>query len=337
MRLLPFLLILPACSSPESRVVLYCAQDREYAEIILADFTKSTGLRVDSKFDTEANKSVALYEQIVRESNRPRCDVYWNNEIINTIRLAKQGLLGTYESPAAADYPDWTRAKDRTWQAFAARARVLIVNTNLVAAKDYPKSMLDLTGPEWRGRVAMAKPEFGTTATQAACLFEVLGDEAAREIYGGLKRNRVAIVAGNKQVAQGVAAGDFAVGLTDSDDAVIELNAGKPVTIVFPDRGGNAGHARMGTLYIPNAVAIIKGGPNPAGARKLVDRLLGPDVEKKLAEGGGYQIPLNPNVRAELHPALLRPEQVKVMEVDWERAAEKWGAVQKVLRDTFRD
>ena len=110
-------------------MVLYCAQDREYAEALLADFTAASGLAVAPKFDTEAQKSVGLYEELVREAGRPRCGVFWNNEILNTIRLQRQGLLDRYESPAAAPYPEWTKAKDRTWQAFAARARVLIVNT----------------------------------------------------------------------------------------------------------------------------------------------------------------------------------------------------------------
>ena len=333
MRYFILLLLLPACSSPDSRVVLYCAQDREYAETILGDFTKHSGLRVDAKYDTESNKSVSLYEEIVRESKRPRCDVYWNNEILNTIRLSKQGLLEPYESPAAADYPDWTKAKDRTWQAFAARARVLIVNTNLVAAKDYPKSIFDLTKPEWKNRAVMAKPAFGTTATQAVCLFDALGDGPARQFYLGLRANGLAFVAGNKQVAQGVANGDYATGFTDSDDALIELDAGKPVALIFPDRDGHPDYPRLGTLFIPNTLAIIKGSANPAGAKKLMDTLLSSDVEKKLAEGGGRQIPVNPKMQANLHPALVRPEQVTAMQVNWDRAADRWEEVQTFLRN----
>jgi ABC-type Fe3+ transport system substrate-binding protein len=66
-----------------------------------------------------------------------------------------------------------------------------------------------------------------------------------------------------------------------------------------------------------------------------VDHLLSPEVEKRLAQGGGYQIPLNPAAEANLHPALARPEQVKVMSVDWERAADLWDETQMFLRDEF--
>jgi iron(III) transport system substrate-binding protein len=327
--------LLAGCTSSDSRVVLYCAQDQEYTEGIFADFTAATRLTVAPKFDTEAQKSVGLYEELVREAGRPRCGVFWNNEILNTIRLQRQGLLEPYESPSAATYPDWTKARDRTWQSFAARARVLIVNTTLVPEAERPRGLMDLADPRWKGRVAIAKPQFGTTATQAACLFDVLGAQAAKAFYRGLKANEATVVPGNKQAAQAVAAGEFAVGLTDSDDALIEVNAGKPVAIVFPDRAGHPAHPRLGTLYIPNTIMVMKGAPNPDGARRLVDYLLGPEIEKRLAEGGGFQIPLNPEAKANLHPALIRPEQVKVMAVDWQKAADLWNESQAFLRDEF--
>jgi iron(III) transport system substrate-binding protein len=323
------------CTKPADRVVVYCAQDREFAEGVFADFHIESKLAVAPKFDTEANKSVGIAVELEAEAARPRADVHWNNEILSTIRLARKGLYEPYESPAAKDFPDWTKAKDKSWQAFASRARVLIVNTNLVSEAERPKSLFDLTNPKWKGKVAMAKPLFGTTATQAACLFEVLGPDAAKAYYRGLKVNDVQIVPGNKQSAVGVAEGRYAIGLTDTDDALIELNAGKPVVIVFPDRDGHKNHPRMGVLYIPNTLAVVKGAPNPDGAKRMIDYLLRAETEAKLAEGGGFQIPLNPKVSAKLPASLLVPSQVKPMAVDFEKAADLWDDVQAFLRDEF--
>jgi iron(III) transport system substrate-binding protein len=335
-RVLPVVLVvLAGCQKPESRVVLYCAQDREFAEPLFVGFKAESSLDIAPKFDTEANKSVTLARELEAEAARPRCDVHWNNEILNTIRLARKGIYEPYSSPNAATFPDWTRPADRSWQAFAARARVLIVNTTLVPEEQRPKSVLDLTHPKWSRKVAMAKPQFGTTATHAAALYDVLGADAAKAYYRALKANDVQIVAGNKQVAVGVADGRFAVGMTDTDDALIELNAGKPVTIVFPDRDGHPAHPRLGVLYIPNTVALVKGCPNPAGGKKLIDYLLRPETEAKLAEGGGFQIPLNPNVKANLPAAVVTPDRAKRMAVDWEKAADVWDEVQAFLRDEF--
>src|SRR5207248_4791413 len=90
---------------------------------------------------------------------------------------------------------------------------------------------------------------------------------------------------------------------------------------------------RMGTLFIPNTVAIIRGCPNPDGARKLVDYLLSPEVEAKLAETESHQIPLNPQVKALLPKKIERPEAVKNMEVDFDKAADLWDEVQTFLRN----
>src|SRR5438270_13894429 len=145
-------LFAPGCGGAKSRVVLYCAQDQEFADQVLGQFTERTGLKVDPKFDTEADKSVSLYVELVNEKARPRCDVHWNNEILSTIRLQRQGLLEPYRSPAAESFPASAQAADHSWHAFAARARVFLVNTQLVPESDRPRSLLDLGAARWQGR-----------------------------------------------------------------------------------------------------------------------------------------------------------------------------------------
>lgn len=326
------------CSRPEPRVVLYCAQDRDFAVPCLDEFHHRTGIQVAPKYDTEANKSVSLYEELRHEKDRPRCDVFWNNEILSTIRLVRQGMLEPYASPSAGPYPASARAADHTWHAFARRARVLIVNTELVPKGERPRSLLDLTDARWRGRVVMAKPQFGTSATQAACLFDVLGAERARKYYRDLRANDVQIAPGNKDVAEWVGNGrtprgrPVAVGVTDTDDAWAEVAAKRPVAIVFPDRDA-AG--RMGTLFIPNTVAILKGCPNPDGARRLVDYLLSVEIEAKLAESDSHQMPLNPEVKVTLPPEIAGGRTAKAMAVDFAAAAARWDEVQAFLRQEF--
>lgn len=334
--LLLAVVVVCGCQKSTERVVMYSAQDRDFGEPILEQFRKQHSLAVECKWDTEANKSVSLAAELMAEAGRPRADVHWNNEPINTIRLARQGIYEVYRSSAAEGFPDWSRPKDGQWQAFAARARVMIVNTNLVPEDRRPKSIFDLNNPEWKGRAAIAKPLFGTTATHAACLFDVLGPEQALQFFKDLQANDVSILPGNKGVAVDVAAGKFAFGLTDTDDAIIELNAGKPVAIIYPDRDGHPGFPRLGVLYLPNTLALVKGGPNPDGGRKLIDFLLSQTVEEKLAQGGGYQIPLNPALAdAKLPDAILPPQRVKRMEADFEKAADLWDEVQAAMRNLF--
>src|SRR5262249_59798007 len=110
-----------------------------------------------------------------------------------------------------------------------------------------------------------------------------------------------------------------AIGITDTDDAIEEVRAGRDVAIVFPDRDGKSA-PRMGTLFIPNTLCIPKGCPNPKGAGKLIDFLLGPETEARLAEGRSAQIPLNPKVEAKLPRQVETPATVTAMVVDWEKA-----------------
>src|SRR4051812_37320637 len=80
--LLLLLLAVFGCSDrSHERVVVYCAHDREFADEVLQEFARRSGLQVVPRYDTEANKAVGLFEDLVREASRPRCDVHWNNEI----------------------------------------------------------------------------------------------------------------------------------------------------------------------------------------------------------------------------------------------------------------
>ncbi len=250
--------------SPRPQVVVYSAQDREFAEPILRAYEKKTGVEILPKFDVESSKTVGLANALIAEKRRPRCDLFWNNEILNTLRLKGQGVLEPFRPTHADDVPETFKAKDGTWYGFAGRARILIVNTRLVPEADRPTGIKDLLDPKWKGKIGIAKPLFGTTATQAACLFAAWGDEKAREFYRGLKANGVQVLSGNKQVATAAGSGQIAFGLTDTDDAMGEVEAGSPVAIVYPDRKPD----ELGTLFIPNTLVIIKGGPHPEAARR---------------------------------------------------------------------
>jgi iron(III) transport system substrate-binding protein len=324
------IVLLSGCWSPsESEVVVYTAQDEEFAKPIFDEFASRNAIAVRPKFDAESTKTVGLVTDLIQEANRPRADVFWNNEILNTLRLEKRGLLESFSPAIARNYPPMYRAANGDWHGFAARARILIVNTDLIKPAERPRSIDDLANSTWRGRVAIAKPLFGSTASHAACLFAAWGDERAKAFFRRLKGNQIQVLGGNKQVAVEVGRGRLAFGLTDTDDALEELRGGQPVDIVYPDQqpGG------MGTLFIPNTLAIVKGCPHPAAARRLVEYLLSPEVEAKLAVGPSGQIPLNPQVK--VNPKVETPETIRAMQVDFSAAADKWEIAVQFLRDEF--
>jgi len=316
-------------AKPPEEVVVYTALDTQFSAPLLAEFTARTGIQVRPAYDTESTKTIGLVNRIRSEAARPRCDVFWNNEILNTLRLDREGLLQACQPPNAANYPPQFRDPNGHWYGFASRARVLIVNTERVAEADRPTSIRALGDPRWRGQAGIAKPLFGTTATHVACLFAKLGEDEARKLLDGFRANDIQILGGNKGCAEAVGRGQLALALTDTDDAIEEVDAGHPVQIIFPDQGAG----EMGTLLLPNALAVVKDAPHPEAAARLIDFLLSAEVEGRLAEGPSAQIPLNR--RTKQRPRVLPPGQLRPMEVDFTRAAELFPAAAKYVEETF--
>ena len=313
----------------DNELVVYSALDREFSQPILGDLAEEMTFTILPKFDVESNKTVGLANAIINEQDRPRCDVFWNNEILHTLRLQELGLLEVYQSPESSRLPADFVSKKSQWHGFAARARVLIVNTDLIPdLADRPDSVSDLIDPKWKSRCAIARPLFGTTATHAAVMFASMGESEATEFFRAVSEN-AAIEGGNKQVATKVASGQYAFGLTDTDDAIIEIESGHPVAIVFPDQAED----QQGTLLIPNTLCIIKGSPNPDRAKRFVDRLLRSDIETRLAKGASAQIPLATDVETK---SRVQPEnEFKVMKVDFLAASKQWETASGVLSELF--
>ena len=313
-----FLILFTGCKAKESakqEVVVYTSLDKVFSQPILKAFEKETGIKVLAVYDSEATKTTGLVNRLIAEKNNPKADVFWNSETGRTIVLKNKGVLAKYESPSAVDIPDTFKDTDGCWTGFAARCRILIYNTNLLKPQNLPKSIFELTEPQWKGKVSLAYPLFGTTATHSAALFAHMGDQKAKAYFEALKANDVKIVDGNASSRDRVADGTVAIGFTDTDDAFVAIEQGRPVDIIWPDKDG------IGTLLIPNTVALINGGPNPEAGKKFIDFLLSARVEEMLAHSEAGQIPLRPNVKRPAH--VPTPDKVKAMDVDYEKKDKK--------------
>ena len=71
--------------------------------------------------------------------------------------LKDRGILAAYRSPAAANYPEWTR-KDERIQLFGIEYVGLIYNKEVVRPADVPRRYQDLADPKWRNKIVMANP-----------------------------------------------------------------------------------------------------------------------------------------------------------------------------------
>lgn len=318
----------PLISGVEARqVVVYTALDQPFSEPLLQDFEKITKIKVSAVYDIEATKTTGLVNRLIAEKRNPRCDVFWNNEIINTIVLKRKGVLAQYVSPAAKDIPTQFKDRDGFWAGFAARARVLVVNTDVLPVRAHPRSILDFTDSVWKGKAAIANPLFGTTATHVAALFSFMGQQQAKQYLQNLKANSIRIVDGNSVVRDQVGTGELPAGFTDTDDVNTGILSGMPIQAVYPDQAG------FGTLVIPNTVGLIANCPHPAEGKILIDYLLSKPVESRLAFGPSVQMPVRMSVKAP--PAIKRVGQIKAMPVDYEHVADQMATSVKFVQEVF--
>lgn len=308
-------------------VVIYTSLDQVFSEPILKSFEKASGIRVKVVYDVEASKTTGLVNRLIAEKARPKCDVFWNSEIARTIALKQQAVLTPYRSPSAADIPAAFRDKQDYWTGFSARARVLIYNRSLLKTEDLPRSIFELTDPKWKGKVALAYPLFGTTATHVAALYATLGKERTETYLKALKANEVVIVDGNAVSRDVVVEGQLPLGFTDSDDVNVAVQSGKPVGLILPDNQG------LGTLLIPNTVAMIKNGPNPKEGRELIDYLLSREVESQLAYSEAAQIPVRSGVAKPAN--VLDISSITFMQVDYQDIADKINEAGRFCQTLF--
>lgn len=315
-------------ASEDDVVVVYTAVDQPFAEPILDAYQERTGVKVQAVYDVEAAKTTGLVNRLIAEKDQPKADVFWNNEIIQTMVLKENGVLQPYVSPEADGIPDEYRDPASYWTGQTARARVLIVNTEHVAETDEVKSIYDLLDSRWPGRdVGVAYPLFGTTVTHAAALYEAFGREQALGYFEELAERGVRVVDGNSVVRDLVADGELAFGLTDTDDACGAVERGKPVVINLPDQDG------LGTLLIPSTVMLIADAPHPEQGRALIDYLLSKDVEQALIDAGYSHIALHQGIDGSA--SCVTTENIRGMGVDFERVYRHFDAVQEDLREVF--
>jgi len=304
-------------SSSSKNIVVYTSVDEVFAEPICKRFEKETGIKVQLMPDTEETKSTGLLNRLIAEKDRPRADVFWSGDPVRAAILKAKGVSASYQSPDAKGLPTEYSDPERYWTSFSTRARVIIYNKNLVPEEKKPTSIYDLAAPRFKGKACLANPLFGTMSMHAAALFQVLGHEKATKFFDSLAGNAVKILSSNGEVRRRVANGQFAIGLTDTDDVYVAVKEGKPVGFVYPDAEG------IGTLLVPNAAVLIARSPNPDDGKKFIDFLLRAETETALASGEAAQIPLRSDVSLPNGFPFKRVADLKVMKVDYGLLADK--------------
>lgn len=293
-------LALGGCGKGNSNVVvIYTSQDEVFAEPILHQFETNTGIHVQPVYDSEAVKTVGLVNRLLTEKDNPQCDVFWNNEEFRTRQLAAHGIF----------------RETNGWTHLGYRTRRMVINTNLVTPATAPRTFTDVTNAQWRGKVAVAYPLFGTTSTHFHAWRQAWGDAAWQNWCRALVANKPFLVDGNSVVVKMVSRGEAWVGFTDSDDIAGARREGFPVAPL---------PVTEQTLYVPNTVGVIRHCPHPEAAERLYEFISDPKVSQKLVE-----------LHA-LEGATLPPDVANSgLKVDWDKLLRELDQVTAELKDIF--
>ena len=290
------LMLLVGCEFKGESITVYTSQDQVYAEPILREFENQSGIRVRAVYDSEAVKTVGLVNRLIVEKNNPQCDLFWNNEELRTRQLAARGVLD----------------KSMGIEAFGARTRQWVWNTNQLSFVSIPKNLTGLTNVQWRGKVAIALPLFGTTSTHFQMLRQQWGKERWLQWCKALVANDVMTVDGNSVVVQLVGRGEVALGVTDSDDVRAGLKNKLPIAGKSIIEDG---------FMIRNSVGYISGSSFPNLAKRFAAFLQSDSVKANLIGAG----------------ALDSPSSITVQQIDWQRIVAENEVAVNELKSVFLD
>lgn len=183
------------------------------------------------------------------------------------------------------------------------RAFMFIVNKNLVAAKDYPRSFANLLEPKWKGKLVMDNESYDLLAA----MLDHHGDSEGRRIAEALGRQDPSFRRGTTLVGQLVAAGEFPVMVDGSNHLAYELKKkGAPIEYLFPEP--------FVPVMIPQGFWVAARPPHPHAAALLVDFMLSKKGQEIMANQGRWVS--RKDVKYQVDPG---PRKLQVV------SQEKWG------------
>jgi iron(III) transport system substrate-binding protein len=193
---------------PSGPITVYSGREEELVAPLFEQFTNETGVEVEVRYGDSAELAATIAE----EGDNSPADVFFAQD---------PGSLGAVD-PQLRELPEDVlervderfRDADGRWVGTSGRTRVLVYNTGAVSEDELPASVLDLTKPEWEGRVGIA-PTNGSFQAFVTGMRLSLGDNATREWLEALKENGAKTYEKNTPIVEAVASGEIDVGLVN--------------------------------------------------------------------------------------------------------------------------
>ena len=254
-------------ASVAGEVILYSSNTVDAINAVTEDFQKKYP---DIKITAVRGSTGAMMQRIKAEAGAPKADIFWSGGF-SLLRLYSEFFV-PYQSTEYAKLATGYRDTNNLWAGTNAHVMVIMVNKRALKGDPMPKTWSDLAHPRWKDRLVVSDPE--KTSSSLATLWGIeqsLGKEPLKGIA-----NNATVTSTASQVFDGVAKGEFAVGMT-MEYAAQEYVAGgnKEVEIVYPTEG---------TYIAPEGMALVKGSPNAKDAKKFYDYLASKQAQEMLVK-----------------------------------------------------
>src|SRR6266571_1323151 len=207
--------------------------------------------------------------QLIAEKARPVADVTYLGVTFG-IQAKKDGVVASYKPAHWSEIPDGLKDPDAYWFTIHSGTLGLFVNVDALGGKPVPKGWKDLLKPEYKGLIGYLDPTSAFVGyVGALAINQALGGSfddftPAVNYFKELQKN-APIVPKQTSYAR-VLSGEIPI-LFDYD---FNAYRGKykdkaNVAFVIPSEG---------TVVVPYVMSLVKNGPNPDGARKVLDHVM---------------------------------------------------------------
>jgi iron(III) transport system substrate-binding protein len=289
--------LIAPCAATAGEVVLYSSNSVDAINAVTEEFNKK---HPEIRISPVRGSTGAMMQRIKAEAGAPKADIFWSGGF-SVLRLYKDYFL-PYQSPETTALQAGYKDPAGLWSGTNAHVMVIMVNKRALKGDPMPKTWSDLANPRWKDRLVVSDPE--KTSSSLATLWGI-EQSLGKEPLKGIAKNAT-IVSTASQVFDGVAKGEFAVGMT-MEYAAQEYVAGgnKDIEIVYPTEG---------TYIAPEGMALVKGSPNPAEAKKFYDFLASREAQAMLVKRF-YRRPIRDDVDTTA-VGLSRTSSFKVSAID---------------------
>jgi iron(III) transport system substrate-binding protein len=275
---------------------MYSQRHYDVDQIQYDNFEKITGIKVNV---IKANAD-ELIQRMKNEGENSPADLFITVDVGKLWQASDMDLLQKYNDDSLTDgVTESLIDPSGYWVPVTYRSRILVYSNERVQKSDL-STYEDLANEKWKGRLLVRSSSNSYNQALLSSLVANLGEDAtqnwtkavvsnfARDPKGNDRDQVKAIAAGQGDVA---IVNSYYIGLLLSSENEEEVNAGKSISVFFP----NQGEGQRGSHINVSGVALAKNAPNKSNALKLIEYLTS-DEAQEIYVNNTYEYSVKPNI-----------------------------------------